>query len=52
VAKIGFEAMMKGKGGVVSGWHNKLQVAAAHVLPEEVLANQHTKEAAPGTAKK
>jgi short-subunit dehydrogenase len=25
VAKIGFEAMMKGKGDVVSGWKNKLQ---------------------------
>jgi short-subunit dehydrogenase len=47
VAKDGFDAMMAGKGGVVSGWQNKLQVAAAHVLPEELLAKQHTKEAAP-----
>ena len=52
VAKNGFEAMLAGKGAVVSGWHNKLSVAAAHVLPEEILARQHTAVAAPGTAKK
>ena len=52
VAKNGFAAMMKGEGGVVSGLHNKLQVAAAHVMPAETLAKQHTKVAAPGTAKK
>jgi uncharacterized protein len=48
------EAMMAGEGGVVSGWQNKLQVAvaAAHVMPEETLARQHTKMAASGTAKK
>jgi uncharacterized protein len=52
VARNGFAAMMKGEGGVVSGLHNKLQVAAAHVMPAETLAKQHTKMAAPGTAKK
>jgi len=52
VAKDGFDAMMAGEGGLVSGWQNKLQVAAAHVLPEKMLANRHTQEAAPGTAKK
>jgi short-subunit dehydrogenase len=52
VAKDGFKAMMAGDGGVVSGWHNKMQVAAAHVMPAERLAKQHTKEAAPGTAQK
>jgi uncharacterized protein len=52
VAKNGFEAMIAGEGGVVSGWQNKLQVAAAHVLPEQMLAKRHTAEAAPGTAKK
>src|SRR6266550_60107 len=30
VAKDGFDAMMAGKGGIVSGWKNKLQVVAAH----------------------
>jgi short-subunit dehydrogenase len=52
VAKDGFKAMMNGEGGVVSGWQNKLQAAAAHVMPAERLARQHTKMAAPGTAKK
>jgi len=52
VAKDGFDAMMAGEAGVVSGWQNKLQVAAAHVLPEKTLAKRHTQEAAPGTAKK
>lgn len=52
VAKDGFEAMMKGEGGIVSGMKNKLQVAAAHVMPAETLARQHTKMAAPGSADK
>ena len=29
VAKVGFDAMMKGEGDVVSGWKNKLQAAIA-----------------------
>jgi short-subunit dehydrogenase len=52
VAKDGFEAMMKGEGGIVSGLHNKLEVAAAHVIPDQMLAKQHAAMAAPGTAKK
>jgi short-subunit dehydrogenase len=52
VAKNGFKAMMKGEGGVVSGFMNKLQAAAAHVMPAKRLAEQHTKMAAPGTAKR
>jgi short-subunit dehydrogenase len=51
VAKIGFEAMMRGDGDVVSGWQNKLQAAIANVTPASVLAEQHRKLAAPGTAK-
>jgi uncharacterized protein len=52
VAKDGFKAMMDGDAGVVSGWHNKMQVAAAHVMSAERLAKQHSKIAAPGTAEK
>jgi hypothetical protein len=33
VAKDGFKAMMAGEGGVVSGWQNKLEAVAAHVMP-------------------
>ena len=50
VAKDGFKAMMSGEGGVVSGWHNKLAAAAAHVMPAERLAKKHTQTAAPGTS--
>src|SRR5437588_781286 len=41
VAKDGFKAMMAGKGGIVSGWQNKLEAAAAHGMPAERLANDH-----------
>ena len=51
VAKIGFEAMMNGDGDVVSGWQNKLQTAIASITPAGMLAEQHRKMAAPGTAK-
>jgi short-subunit dehydrogenase len=51
VAKTGFEAMMNGEGDVVSGWQNKLQTAIASITPAGMLAEQHRKMAAPGTAK-
>jgi uncharacterized protein len=50
VAKAGFDAMIKGDGDVVAGWSNKLRAAIAHVVPSSVLASQHKKMAAPGTA--
>jgi short-subunit dehydrogenase len=51
VANNGFDAMIKGKGDVVSGLKNKVQTAAANVTPAGVLASQHRKMAEPGTAK-
>jgi short-subunit dehydrogenase len=51
VAKVGFEAMLRGDGDVVAGWKNRLQAAAANVTPASVLAHQHARMAAPGTAK-
>jgi uncharacterized protein len=51
VAGDGFEAMMKGAGDVVSGLKNKVQSAAANVIPAGVLAGQHRKMAEPGSAK-
>jgi short-subunit dehydrogenase len=51
VAKIGFEAMMKGEGDVVSGWKNKLHSALANVTPASRLAEQHRKMAEPGFSK-
>jgi short-subunit dehydrogenase len=50
VAKTGFDAMMQGKGDVVTGWHNKLQTAIASVTPSDILAEQHRKMAEPGSA--
>jgi short-subunit dehydrogenase len=47
VAEIGFKAMMSGKGDVVTGWHNKLQAAIAHVAPADMLAEAHRKMAEP-----
>ena len=48
VAKVGFDAMMRGDGDVVAGWHNKLQAAIAHVAPANLLAEMHRKMAQPG----
>jgi len=50
VARTGYDAMMAGEEQVVSGWKNKLQVAAAHVTPVGTLAEQHRKMAEPGSA--
>jgi uncharacterized protein len=50
VAKVGFEAMLKGEGDVVAGWQNKLRAAMANITPSGLLAEQHRKMAEPGTA--
>ena len=50
VAKDGYEAMKKGEDKVVSGWKNKLEAAMTNVVSDSMLAEQHRKEAAPGTA--
>ncbi|MCA1453019.1 SDR family NAD(P)-dependent oxidoreductase [Bradyrhizobium sp. BRP22] len=51
VAKAGFDAMMGGKGDIVTGIRNKIQSAVANVLPAGMLARQHRKMAEPGSAK-
>jgi short-subunit dehydrogenase len=50
VAKTGFDAMMRGDSDIVSGFKNKVQSAIANVTPAAMLAKQHRKMAAPGTA--
>jgi short-subunit dehydrogenase len=50
VAKDGWDALFAGKGHIVSGISNKLQVAAAGVVPQSILAEQHRKMAEPGSA--
>jgi len=52
VAKVGFEAMQKGERQVIAGLKNKRQVAASHVTPAEMLAEQHRKQTEPGSARK
>lgn len=49
VAKDGWDALIAGKNHVTSGLMNKLQVAAAGVLPQSVLAAAHRAQAEPGT---
>ena len=43
VAKIGFQAMLKGEADVVAGWRNKLQVAVAKMMPAQATAQIHRK---------
>ncbi|WP_312217839.1 SDR family NAD(P)-dependent oxidoreductase [Sphingobium yanoikuyae] len=50
VAKDGWDALLAGKGHIVSGFSNKLQVAAAGIIPQSMLAEQHRKMAEPDTA--
>jgi short-subunit dehydrogenase len=49
VAKVGYDAMMAGKGDVVSGWQNKLRSAIATITPSGVLAEMHRGMAEPGS---
>ena len=49
VAKIGFQAMLKGEADVVAGVKNRMQVAMSKVMPAQVTAQMHRKLAEPGT---
>jgi len=49
VAKDGYQAMKKGEADIVSGFGNKVRVAAASITPATVLAEQHRKTAEPGS---
>lgn len=51
VARVGFDAMMRGDEDVVAGWQNKLRAAVARVLPAPTLARMHAKRAVPGGAR-
>ena len=51
VAKDGWDALMAGDAEVVSGLKNKATTVMANVTPAEILAEQHRKQAEPGTAK-
>src|SRR3954464_14030834 len=49
VAKVGYAAMIAGKGDVVTGWQNKLRSAIATVTPSGILAEMHRGMAEPGS---
>jgi len=51
VAKLGFDAMMRGDGDVVTGWQNKLRTAIASITPSGILASMHGRQASPGSGK-
>ena len=48
VAKIGFDAMMKGELAVVAGFANKFRAAISHIAPDSALAEMHRGMAEPG----
>jgi short-subunit dehydrogenase len=52
VAKVGYDAMMRGDGDVVSGWQNKLRSAIANITPSGMLAEMHRSMAEPGSGEK
>jgi short-subunit dehydrogenase len=51
VARIGFEAMLKGEADVVAGFRNKVELALSKVLPAQAVAEMHRRQMAPGTGK-
>lgn len=52
VAQVGYEAMMRGDGDVVSGWQDKLRAAISAITPSGVLAEMHRGLAEPGSGAK
>jgi short-subunit dehydrogenase len=50
VARVGYEAMLRGDGHEVSGFANKLQAAMTRVLNDDQLAKMHEGLARPGSA--
>jgi short-subunit dehydrogenase len=49
VAKAGWEAMNKGEAALIYGLKNKMQVAAADVMPDAMTAKLHRAQAEPGS---
>jgi short-subunit dehydrogenase len=51
VARDGFDAMMRDKGSVVSGWQSKLQAAIMHITPHGKLVEMDRRSSGPGALK-
>jgi len=47
VARIGYQAMLRGEAQVVAGWKNKLQTMMAGITPSTLLAERHRTQAEP-----
>lgn len=52
VARIGYEAVLRGEAQVIVGWKNKLQTLIASFAPATFLARQHGIQAAPSGARR
>ena len=52
VAKVGYEALMRGDDMVVPGFRNKMNVAMSNMLPDDVVAENMHKKQAPVNKKK
>lgn len=52
VARLGYEALLRGDGHEVTGLTNKLQAMMARVLGPDQLAKLHREMAEPGSARK
>jgi hypothetical protein len=52
VAKVGFDAMLRGDGDVVNGWQNKLRSTIASITSSGMPAEMHRDMAEPGSEKK
>lgn len=51
VAQAGYKAMQDGDAGIVYGMKNKLEAAMTNLMPDTMLAEQHRKQAEPGSAR-
>ncbi|HZG26417.1 MAG TPA: SDR family oxidoreductase [Chitinophagaceae bacterium] len=47
VAKVGYEALMKGEDKVISGFKNKAMVAMSNIMPDAIVAQQMHKQQEP-----
>jgi short-subunit dehydrogenase len=47
VARIGFDAMLKGEADVVTGLRNRMEVAMSKVMPSQAVAALHRRLAEP-----
>jgi uncharacterized protein len=52
VARIGFDAMLKGEAEVVAGWFNKVQAVGSRLSPARLVAEMHGRLSEPGSARK